>query len=99
MKNKLLSQITPEQLIKDFNDLGSAHKIAAKYKINVATVYTAFKLINFDCSVRQDISSVVSEEILKEAYERLKTLKAVGRELKIDPESVKLYMKKFGLEY
>ena len=99
MRNKLLSQITPEQLIQDFKDLGSAHKIAAKYKINVATVYTAFKIINYDCSVRQDVSAVVSEEILKEAYNRLGILKAVGRELKIDPDSVKLYMEKFGLDY
>jgi hypothetical protein len=99
MKNKLLSQITPEQLIQDFKDLGSAHKIAAKYKINVATVYTAFKLINFDCSVRQDVCAIVSKEILEKAYGRLQTLKAVGRELKIDPDSVKLYMEKFGLDY
>jgi hypothetical protein len=99
MKNKLLSQISPEQLIQDFQQLGSAHKIAAKYGINVATVYTAFKIINYDCSVRQDVSSMVTKEILEEAYARLKTLKGVGRELKIDSESVALYMDKFGLEY
>lgn len=99
MKNKLLSKITPEQLIQDFQELGSAHKIAAKYAINIATVYTAFKIINYDCRVRQDVSSIVSKEILEEAYARLGTLKAVGFELKIDPESVSRYMEKFGLEY
>lgn len=99
MKNKLLSKITPEQLIQDFQELGSAHKIATKYNINIVTVYTAFRLINYDCYVRQDVASIVSKEILEEAYARLGTLKAVGRELKIDPESVTRYMKKFGLEY
>jgi hypothetical protein len=99
MKNKLLSQISPEQLIQDFQQLGSAHKIAAKYGINVATVYTAFKIINYDCSVRQDVSSIVSKEILEEAYVRLGTLKAVARELKIDKDSVKLYMQKFDLDF
>lgn len=99
MKNKLLSQITPGQLIQDFQQLGSAHKIAAKYGFNVATVYTAFKIINYDCRVRQDVASFVSKELLEEAYGRLGTLKAVGDELKIDPESVARYMEKFGLEY
>jgi hypothetical protein len=99
MRNKLLLKIKPEQLIQDFQELGSAHKIAAKYGINVATVYTAFKIINFDCKVRQDVSSIVSKDILEEAYARLGSLKAVGRELKIDPDSVKNYMEKFGLEY
>lgn len=99
MKNKLLSKITPDQLIQDFQELGSAHKIAAKYGINVATVYTAFEIINYDCHVRQDVASMVTKEILEEAYGRLGTLKAVGRELKIDPDSIKLYMEKFGLEY
>lgn len=99
MKNKLLSKITPEQLIQDFQELGSAHKIAAKYSINVATVYTAFKIINYDCRVRQDVASTVSKEILEEAYARLGTLKAVAHELKIDPDSVSLYMTKFGLSY
>lgn len=99
MKNKLLSKITPDQLIQDFQELGSAHKIGAKYNINVATVYTAFKIINYDCHVRQDVASVVSKEVLEETYNRLGTLKAVGRELKIDPESVSRYMDKFGLEY
>jgi hypothetical protein len=99
MKNKLLSKITSEQLIKDFQELGSAHKIAAKYNLNVATAYTAFKIINYDCRVKQDVASLVSKEILKEAYERLGTLKAVSRELNIDPESVSYYMEKFGLEY
>ena len=84
MKNKLLSQITPGQLIQDFQQLGSAHKIAAKYGFNVATVYTAFKIINYDCRVRQDVASFVSKELLEEAYGRLGTLKAVGDELKID---------------
>lgn len=99
MKNKLLSKITPEQLVQDFQELGSAHKIAAKYQINVVTVYTAFKIINYDCRVRQDVDSLVSKDILEEAYARLGTLKAVGRELKIDPDSVKLYMEKFKLKY
>lgn len=99
MKNKLLSKITPEQLIQDFIELGSAHKIATKYQINVATVYTAFKIINYDCKVRQDIASMVSKDILEEAYARLGTLKAVGRELKIDPDSVKRYMEQFDLDY
>src|SRR5271155_1365426 len=99
MKNKLLSQIAPEQLIQDFQQLGSAHKIAAKYGCNVATVYTAFKIINYDCRVRQDVASLVSKELLEEAYGRLGTLKAVARELKLDPDSVKLYMEKFGLNY
>lgn len=99
MKNKLLSKITPEQLIQDFQELGSAHKIGAKYDINVATVYTAFKIINYDCRVRQDVASLVSKEVLEEAYARLGTLKAVGRELKIDAESVSRYMEKFGLNY
>lgn len=99
MKNKLLSKIAPEQLIQDFQELGSAHKIGTKYGINVATVYTAFKIINYDCRVRQDVSLIVSKEILEEAYTRLGTLKAVGRELKIDPDSVSHYMEKFGLEY
>jgi hypothetical protein len=99
MKNKLLSKITSEQLIQDFQELGSAHKIAAKYQINVATVYTAFAIINYDCKVRQDVASMLSKHILEEAYSRLGTLKAVGRELKIDPDSIKHYMKKFGLIY
>lgn len=99
MKNKLLSKITPEQLIQDFQELGSAHKIAGKYSINVATVYTAFKIINYDCRVRQDVAAMVSKEILEEAYARLGTLKAVARELKIDKDSVKLYMEKFELDY
>lgn len=97
MKNKLLQKITAEQLIQDFQALGSAHKIADKYQINVATVYTAFKIINYDCRVRQDVSSLVSKEILEEAYARLGSLKAVARELKIDPDSVKLYMDQFDL--
>jgi len=99
MVNKLLSKITSEQLIQDFKELGSAHKIAAKYSINVATVYTAFKLINYNCRLRQNVAAIVSKEILEEAYDRLKTLKAVSRELKIDPDSVKLYMEKFKLDY
>jgi hypothetical protein len=99
MTNKLLAKITPERLIQDFQELGSAHKIAAKYGINVATVYTAFKLINYDCRVRQDVAALVSKDVLEEAYERLGTLKAVGRELKIDPDSVKLYMQKYDLDY
>lgn len=99
MKNKLLSKITAAQLIQDFQELGSANKIATKYELNVVTVYTAFKIINYDCRVRQDIVSLVSKEILEEAYARLGTLKAVGRELKIDPDSIKLYMQKFGLDY
>lgn len=99
MKNKLLSKITKEQLIKDFEDLGSANKIAKKYNINVVTVYTAFKIINYNYFVRQNVSSIVSKEILEEAYNRLGTLKAVGCELHIDPESVSHYMTKFGLIY
>jgi len=99
MKNKLLSKIVPEQLIQDFQELGSAHKIAAKYSLNVATVYTAFKIINYDCRVRQDVASMVSKELLEEAYNRLGTLKAVARELGIDPESVSHHMNKFGLDY
>jgi hypothetical protein len=99
MKNKLLSKITPEQLIQDFQELGSAGKIGAKYGINTQTVYTAFKIINYDCRTRQDVASVVTKEILEEAYGRLGTLKAVGRELKIDPESVSRYMEKFDLNY
>src|ERR1035437_2867433 len=99
MKNKLLSKITPEQLIKDFEELGSATKIAKKYTINVMTVYTAFKIINYNCSVNADVGSIVSKEILEEVYGRLATLKAVGRELKIDHGSVKRYMQQFGLDY
>lgn len=99
MKNKLLDKISPTQLIQDFQQLGSAHKIAAKYGVNVATVYTAFKLINYDCRVRQDVSLVVSKTILEEAYNRLGSLKAVAKELKIDPESVSRYMEKFDLDY
>lgn len=99
MRNKLLEKITPEQLIQDFQQLGSANKIAVKYALNVATVYTAFKIINYDCRVRQDVSSIVSKKLLEESYNRLGTLKAVARELKIDPDSVKLYMEKFGLDY
>lgn len=99
MKNKLLTLITPEQLILDFKELGSAGKIAVKYNLNIATVYTAFNIINYDCYVRQDVASLVSKEILEEAYERLGTLKAVARELKIDPEGVSRYMEKFSLAY
>lgn len=99
MKNKLLQKITSEQLIQDFTELGSAHKIAAKYQINVVTVYTAFKIINFDCRVRQDIASLVSKEILEEAYNRLGSLKSIGRELEITADSIADYMDKFGLDY
>ena len=67
MKNKLLSKITPEQLIQDFESLGSAHKIAVKYGINVATIYTAFKIINYDCKVRKNVKSLVTKELLEEA--------------------------------
>jgi len=98
-KNKLLSILTPEQLIEEFKNLGTVPKIAKKYNINTQTVYTAFKLINYDCKVRQDVASLVSKEILQESYNRLKSLKAVGRELNITSDSIKDYMDKFGLEY
>lgn len=99
MTNKLLSVVTPERLIQDFQELGTAGKIATKYAINIVTVYNAFKIIGFDCRIRQDVSSIVSKDILSEAYARLGSCKAVGRELKISYESVKTYMIKFGLEY
>ncbi len=40
---------------------------------------------------RENLSNS-AKEILEEAYARLGTLKAVSRELKIDPDSVKHYM-------
>lgn len=99
MKNKLLQKISAEQLIKDFQELGSATKIAKKYQINPITVYSAFDIINYDCRVRQDVASIVSKEILEQAYTRLGSIKAVGRELKITADSIADYMNKFGLEY
>jgi len=71
MTNKLLSMVTPEQLIQDFQDLGSAGKIARKYAINIATVYTAFDIIGYNCRVNPDVASMVSKDILSEAYARL----------------------------
>lgn len=99
MKNKLLLKVTKEQLINDFNTLKSISKIADQYKVNVETVYRAFKIINFNCRVRNNISSTISKEILEESYNRLKSLKAVARELNIYADSVKLYMDKFNLNY
>lgn len=99
MRNKLLEKITSEQLIEDFKQLGSAGKIAKKYGVNIATVYTAFNIISYDCMVRKNIDSFLTKEILEEAYDRLGSLKAVGREFEIAPDSVKQYMEKFGLGY
>lgn len=99
MKNKLLSLLSPEQLIEEFKVLGTATKIAKKYKINTQTVYTAFDIINYDCKVNKNIASLVSKEILEKAYNRLGSLKAVGRELNITADSVKDYMDKFDLSY
>ena len=99
LRNKLLLQVTKDQLIADFNELKSTIKIAYKYNVNIQTVYSAFKIINYNCRIRNDISSMVSKGLLEDSYARLKTLKAVARELKITPDSVKLYMDKFNLNY
>ena len=99
IKNKLLSLITAEQLIEDFKEFNSVYKIANKYKISTVTVYSAFKIINYNCRINKDINSLLSKEILEEAYNRLKSLKAIGRELNIGPDSIKIYMEKFGLKY
>lgn len=99
LRNKLLLQVTKDQLIADFNELKSTIKIAYKYNVNIQTVYSAFKIINYNCRIRNNISLMVSKELLEDSYARLKTLKAVARELKITPDSVKLYMDKYNLNY
>lgn len=98
-KNKLLSKTTKDQLIADFKELKSVPKIAKKYNINTQTVYSAFKIINYDCFVRQDVSLILTKEYLSEAYIRLKSFKAIAREINADPTSVKFYMDKYSIEY
>lgn len=97
--NKLLDLIGEQKLIQDFNELGSAIKIAEKYSITPITVYSAFKIIKFDCIVKKRVSNILTKEVLEEAYGRLGTIKATGRELGVSYEAVKIYMNKFGLDY
>src|SRR5665213_1121011 len=99
MTNKLLSKISTEQLIEDFQELKSAHKIAVKYGINVATVYSAFKIIKFDCYTKKTASRLLTKEILEEAHNRLGSMKEMGKELNIDGNTIAVYMDKFNLPY
>ena len=101
-KNKLLEKITKEQLIADFVELGSAHKIAKKYDMWVPVIYDAFKIIDYNCYIikrNKDIRFTLTKTILEEAYNRLGSLSACGREFDADAGTIKQYMIKFGLDY
>ncbi len=52
-----------------------------------------------DTENKKKASSIVSKEILEDLYTKLGSLKAVGRELKIDSGTVKFYMEKFNIDY
>lgn len=54
MKNKLLSIITPEQLVSELKELGSSNKIAKKYGMNLMTVYSAFEKLGLNGKIRAD---------------------------------------------
>lgn len=99
MKNKLLSILSPEQLIQEFNDLGSATKIAKKFHINPITVYSAFKIINFNCRVNADVANTITPDMLEQTYKELQSFRKVGKKFNISKDSVELYMKKFGIPY
>lgn len=99
MRNKLLKEISAEELIKDFEELKSVKEIAKKYKVTVCTVYAAFKIINFDCRVRKDIDKILNKDLLEEKYKELGSLKAVSRDLGISSDSIKSYMKKFEIDF
>ena len=99
MKNKLLAAITPEQLMQDFRDLGSATKIAKKYQITPIIVYSAFEKIGFNCKIRVDAESILTKELLEKDYAELQSFRKIGKKYGISGETVRLYMHKFGLEF
>lgn len=63
------------------------------------TVYSAFKIINYDCRVKKNLEPILTKKYLEDAYFRLKSIKAVAREIKVDPMSISNYMDKFNLTY
>lgn len=98
MNNKLLSLISPEQLIQDFKELGSATKIAKKYKINPVTVYSAFKLIGFDCIVKPRVDENLTKDLLQKEYNELQSFRKIGKKYNASGESIRMLSEKFGVE-
>src|ERR1700722_3547584 len=98
MTNKLLSLISREQLIQDFNALGSAIKIAKKYGINPITVYSAFKLIGFNCIVKPRISDELTTELLQKEYNDLQSFRKIGKKYNASGESIRVLCEKLGVK-
>jgi Iap family predicted aminopeptidase len=95
-KNKLLLNVTPEQLIADFERIKSLKKLKEYYNISFVTLYSAFEIIGYDCKRNTTIPDM-TKEYLEELYCKLGTLKQVARFLNCDPGTVKNKMISFGL--
>jgi hypothetical protein len=98
MTNKLLKILSKEQLIEEFKALGSATKIAKKYKINPITVYSAFEIINFNCKINTDAESILTKEMLEKDYKELQSFRKIGDKYNISNETIRYYCQKFGIQ-
>jgi hypothetical protein len=99
MRNKLLSLLTKEQLINELENLGSSSKIAQKYGINLATVYSAFKLLDLNGRVKADAKNIITKELLQKEYAELQSFSKVAEKLGVSKETIRFYIRKFALDY
>lgn len=99
-KNKLLSLIGAQTLQAELQNLGSTAKIAAKYQVNLLTVYNAFKIIGIDPYVRaRQVDQFLTKEQLQQDYGVLQSFRKIGEKYGISRETVRYYVHKYKLDY
>jgi hypothetical protein len=97
MKTKLLSLASPEQLKKDFKELGLAEKIASRYKVSIATVYNTFKILGINCKIRANAKNILTKDLLEIEYSELKSIRKVAEKLGVSHETIREYMHAFKI--
>ena len=95
--NKLLDIINKEQLINDWNELKSISLISKKYNIKKYIVSNALDIEGINHSVNKKLSMILTEELLREVYGRLKTIRGVARELGEDRSGIRNYLIKYNI--
>lgn len=91
-----LKLVTKEQLIKDFKSM-SLCEIAKKYKVVVGTLRKHCNKLNINYKEFLFKNNVLTEEVIKNAYNQFKSIKGVARHLKIDRETSKKYLLKYNI--
>lgn len=82
--NIILDQVTKEEFLKDIKELKQLKKLAQKYNTNTGVVKRAIKLVGLNPRKNRDIKKEFPKEKLQEIYDRLKSFRAMERELKLD---------------